>query len=131
TVGEQGTLAVPTFTFNLAPEQIYDPRTTPPYLCGPLADCVRDHQLVRRTLCPVHSYAAIGSAADALLAADPTYPLGAGSAFDVMHQEGFKLVLLGCTYQEGATYVHSVEAVVGVPYRHWIHFDRSVRVAGD
>src|ERR1044071_2461362 len=48
TVGEQGTLAVPTFTFNLAPEQIYDPRTTPPYLCGPLADCVRDHQLVRR-----------------------------------------------------------------------------------
>jgi len=59
------------------------------------------------------------------MAADPDRPLGPGSAFEAM--EGFKLVLLGCTFQEGASYVHHLEACIGVPYRHWITFPRQVK----
>jgi aminoglycoside N3'-acetyltransferase len=126
-VGKAGAVAVPTFTFNLTSEDVYDPALTPPYLCGPLSNCVRGHPLAKRTLCPVHSYAVIGASADALMAADPTRPLGPGSVFEVMRQEGFKLVLLGCTYNEGATYVHHVEADIGVKYRKLITFPRRVR----
>ena len=62
-VGPRGTIAVPTFTFNITPKDIYDARATPPFMVGPLSDAVRQHPDARRTDCPVHSFAAIGPAA--------------------------------------------------------------------
>ena len=57
---------------------------------------------------------------------DPTRSIGPGSSFDAMQLAGFQLLLLGCTFHEGATFVHHVEAMVGVPYREWVDLERRV-----
>ena len=45
-----------------------------------------------------------------------------------MRREGFSLLLLGCTFTEGATFVHHVEAEKGVPYREWIDLPRRIQL---
>ena len=37
-----------------------------------------------------------------------------------MKKNNFKLILLGCEPNQGATYLHHLEAIYGVPYRKWI-----------
>ncbi len=126
-IGPEGTLAFPTYTLKLDASTPFDPDKTPSERMGVLPEFARQVPGVRRTLCPLHSHAVVGHFADAVLAADPTRSLGPKSSFETMLQCGFKLLLLGCTFQEGATFIHHVEAMVGVPYRKWIDLDRRVR----
>ena len=59
-------------------------------------------------------------------ATPPTVSLGPGSDFDRLHEAGFHLLLLGCRFSEGCTYLHHLEAMVDVPYRKWIELPRRV-----
>ncbi|CAN0602462.1 unnamed protein product, partial [Ectocarpus sp. 12 AP-2014] len=95
TLGPNGTLAVPTFTLNLTGSEVFDLRTTPSFGTGALSETVRQHPEARRTNCPLHSFAAVGPASDHIVRADPTRPVGPGSAFQIMRDQGFKLILLG------------------------------------
>lgn len=131
-VGANGTLVFPTYTTNLGGGDVYDPRETPSYLMGALPEFIRRQPNVRRTLCPIHSHAVIGAKTEALFSADPNVSLGPGSSFAAMRREGFFVLLLGCSFQQGATFVHHVEAAVGVPYRTWLDLPRQVRLpSGD
>ena len=125
-VGSTGTLAFPSFTFQIGETEPYDPRTTPPYAVGALSSYALGVEGMKRTLCPIHSYAVIGSQSDALLAANPRASLGNGSCFEAMEREGFYQLLLGCTFNEGATFIHHVEALCAVRYREWVCVPRVI-----
>ena len=125
-VGPEGTVVVPTYTFYLGAGDLYDPATTPSREVGALPEYVRTQPAVLRTLCPMHSHAATGARVAVLAEADPERSLGEGSSFAAMQADGFHLLLLGCTFLEGATFLHQVEASVGVPYRTWLHLPRRV-----
>ena len=43
-----------------------------------------------------------------------------------MYKKRFKLVLIGCSPEQGATYLHHLEALIGVPYRKWIKVKKNV-----
>lgn len=126
-VGRDGTLVFPTYSLPLRPDDVYDPVTTPSSGMGALPEYVRSRPDAQRTLCPMHGHVAVGPKAEALMAVDPLVSVGRGSSFDWMGEAGFYLLLLGCTAQEGATFFHHVEAVVGVPYREWIDVPRTVK----
>jgi aminoglycoside 3-N-acetyltransferase len=128
-VGTNGTIAVPTYTLDLAEQDVFDPAASPPIAMGALAKHALDVPGVRRTASPMHSYAVIGAQADALLGSDHTTSFGDGSGFDVMEKSGFQQLLLGCTFDEGATFVHHVEASCGVPYRDWLTLPRRIRTS--
>lgn len=125
-VGSTGTLVFPTYTLDLDASEPYNPATTPSHNAGVLSEYARRTPGVRRTLCPLHSHAVVGAKAELIIGADPARSIGPGSSFDVMHQAGFQLLLLGCTFHEGATFIHHVEAMAGVPYREWIELERQV-----
>lgn len=125
-VGPSGTLVFPTYTLHLDAASTYDPMRTPSRNAGALSEYARQRPEARRTLCPLHSHAVAGEAAEVVLAADPSRSLGPGSSFEVMAAAGFELLLLGCPFHLGATFVHHVEAMVGVPYREWVTLDRQV-----
>jgi aminoglycoside 3-N-acetyltransferase len=127
TIGNEGTVAVPTYTFHIGPTDIFDPATTPSRGFGAFSEWVRMASEARRGTCPIHGYAAIGPDAELVSEADETKSFGPGSAFDAMHQAGFSLLLLGCSFQQGATFVHHVESNVGVPYREWLKLPRQIR----
>jgi aminoglycoside N3'-acetyltransferase len=123
-VGARGTIAVPTYT--LEPSAPYDPRTTPSQGMGPLSEYVRLLPNAVRSACPLHNHAAVGPDAGVLKTASDHVSLGTGSDFDVLHREGFKLLLLGAAFSDGATFLHHLEAVAGVPYRTWVTLPRAV-----
>ncbi len=124
-VGPKGTIAFPTFTFHLGPDDIFDPRSTAPAGMGTLSDHLWNLDGVVRSGCPLHSYGAIGADAGLMTNCDPAVSTGPGSSFDILQKAEFKLVLLGCNFHEGATHVHHTEAQVGVPYREWLELRRN------
>ena len=126
-VGEQGTIVLPTYTFYLDTKTPYDPTSTPSREVGALPEYGWRQRGMQRTLCPMHGHAVCGPASKLLLEADFSHSLGEGSAFEAMHDANFYLLLLGCTFLEGATFIHHVEATVGVPYREWLELPRVVR----
>jgi aminoglycoside 3-N-acetyltransferase len=128
-VGPTATLVFPTYTLNLLSGDTFDVRKTPSYGMGALSEYARTRPDAYRTLCPTHSHATIGPLSDALMQCDPSLPIGPGSSFDAMLKSGLHLLLLGCNSQEGATFIHHVEAMVGVPYREWIPLKRDIRDA--
>ncbi|MDA0665090.1 MAG: AAC(3) family N-acetyltransferase, partial [Proteobacteria bacterium] len=121
-------IAVPAFTLNIRENDIFNPATTPPDRVGALSDYIWQRDEAIRSTCPVHSYVAIGRDAAILRDSDPCQSLGPGSAFDIMRRERYSLLLLGCTFTEGATFVHHVEAESGVPYREWIELPRQIQL---
>ncbi len=126
-VGPTGTLVFPTYTLNLDSESVYDPATTPAFGVGALGEYVRKLPRVIRSYCPIHSHCAIGPLAEKVVYTDPSKSMGAKSSFAVMKEVNFSLLLLGCNFQEGATFLHHVVSEIGVPYRSWIALQRSYK----
>ena len=125
-VGEEGTLVFPTYTLNLGSDDVYDRRSTPSFAMGALSEFSRKQPGVQRTDCPMHGHTATGAEASTVLGADHLQSMGPGSAFEAMRRKGFHLLLLGCSFHEGATFVHHAEAMHGVPYREWLALPRSI-----
>lgn len=127
-IGPSGTLIVPTYTFDSALP--YNPATRPGEATGALSEYVRKLPGAIRSLCPIHNHAGIGPDAGLLRQSDPECSLGPGSDFDLMHRHGFKLLLLGCDFNEGCTYLHHMEAVANLSYRQWLTLER-IRIEPD
>jgi len=129
-VGPAATIAVPTYTFRLDPNAVFDPKRSPAMGMGVLSEYVRTRPEARRSWCPTHSHAAIGPKAAILRQALNTSAFGPGSDFAAFAEHGFTLVMLGCDFLAGSTYVHHVEACLNVPYRDWRTLERTVMVGG-
>lgn len=126
-IGDTGTIVVPAYTLHLTKQDIFDPGVTPSKMVGAFSEHVRQMPGAFRSRCPIHSHAAVGPKADILRESLPGSTLGPGSDFDTLHRHRFKLLLLGCTFHEGATFIHHVESMVGVPYRSWMDLPRTLR----
>jgi aminoglycoside N3'-acetyltransferase len=131
-IGPEGTLVVPTYVFGQQPGEIFDPRATVSTGMGPLSEYVRQQPGACRSVCPIHSHAALGPDADRMLTLPGTVSIGPGSDFAALHAAGYTLLLLGCRFSQGATFLHHLEAVAEVPYREWISLSRTVQTtSGD
>jgi aminoglycoside N3'-acetyltransferase len=125
--GADATIAVPAYTTGLGPGDAYDPATTPPEGMGAYTGYVLSLPGRVRSLCPIHNHAAIGPlAGDLPAAAVGDCSIGPGSDFEWFFDADFDLLLLGCGFAQGATYLHHMEAMVDVPYRRWVTLDRRV-----
>jgi len=120
-----GTLATPTFNFDFARGEAYDPLTTPSHGMGVFSDMVRQHPLARRTLHPMQSLAVIGRYAEDLASRDTPSAFDPGSAYDRMVELDFKLLLLGADIQ-AVSLLHYCEQNHAVPYRLWKDFEGEV-----
>lgn len=117
-VGGDGTLVFPSYTFDTAAKP-YDPRLSPSTNVGVLSEIVRAMPGAVRSLSPIHSHVGIGPLAPILAQTPPTVSLGPQSDFERLETAGFHLLLLGCRFNEGCTFLHHMEAIAEVPYRHW------------
>ncbi|HOF40783.1 MAG TPA: AAC(3) family N-acetyltransferase [Candidatus Hydrogenedentes bacterium] len=131
TVGAQGTVVMPTFTwqrnharptlvFNVA----HDPSET-----GRITEVFRRRRGVVRNEHVCHSTAAFGPAADDVMGGS-VHPF----AFDASLYRCYELnswyLLLGCGFSS-ATALHTAEEIVQVPYRHYRNFQGSVVIRPD
>ena len=125
-IGEKGTIVVPTYTTNLSKGEAYDPKTSPAQNMGVFSNYILNREGSVRTPSPLQSHAIEGPLKDKLLKANHNHSMGPGSIFEIMLHENFDLLLLGCSFNEGATFIHHVEASVGVSYRKWLNLKRKI-----
>lgn len=122
TIGADGTLLVPTYTFSFCRQQLFDIEQTPT-VSGPwnsfaeFPECVRRLPGAIRSADPIFSTAAIGPRAASLLEHLPPVCLGADCVHDRLRQVGGKICILGVGLYE-AIFRHHVEAVMEVPWRY-------------
>ncbi|MBM4437872.1 MAG: AAC(3) family N-acetyltransferase [Actinobacteria bacterium] len=120
TLGPDGTLVVPTFTFATAraPGFVFDPQHTPSDM-GAITEAARRRPEARRSVHIYHSIAALGPLAEQLTTSggdsawDAASPMG-----QVLDRDGWYL-LLGVPYQT-LTAVHVIEIRLGV----WSRLER-------
>lgn len=125
-IGKQGSLVMPLYTFEKK-NHFYDKRKI--YLnsmTGLLNKEFFKKKGVLRSGCPIHSHIGFGKKVNFLKNSDYRTSFGGKSDFYYFYKNNYKLILLGCSPQEGATYLHHLEAVQRVKYRKWIKLKRKV-----
>lgn len=122
-VGPDSTIMVPAYTFQASPEIPYTP-DMPGHQVGILSEYVRQLPGAVRSASPIHNHAAVGPKAHLLKQTPRTSSIGPGTDFEIQYRQAFHLLLLGCPFSRGGTYLHQVETLFGVPYRKWINLDR-------
>ena len=122
----QGTLAVPTFNFDFARGQDYDPNQTPSQGMGVFTESVRCLPEARRTPHPLQSLAVIGAQAQELACLNTAGAFDTGSAFERLLELDFSILLLGADIQS-VSLLHYSEQRASVPYRFWKNFTGRVR----
>lgn len=115
----EGTLVMPTFTFNLRSWNLppFDPWNSASRV-GLLTETFRRMEGVQRSLHPTHSVAAWGQMAKEIVGEAMQYqPLGIGSPLDRVRGLGGKILLVGVGQNRNST-VHLAESIAGMPYLH-------------
>ena len=134
TLGAEGTLLVPTYTFSFCRQEPFDPAETPTR-GGPWSPSAEFLELVRRSpgavrsRDPIHSVAGIGPQASALLEGVAGTCFGRDSVFERMRSANARICTLGVGLDE-ATFRHHVEEMVGVPFRFRKLFTGKVKEDG-
>ena len=125
-----GTLAVPTFNFDFAKGEDYDPASAPSIGMGAFSEFIRLYPQAQRTTHPMQSFAVLGAMAEEFAALDTPSAFDDNSAVDLMLTEDFKILLLGADIQ-AVSALHYSEQRVGVPYRYLKTFSGRVKREGE
>lgn len=127
TVGEEGGLIVPTFTYSHPNGKVYDPKQTRSS-CGFFAEYVRQQTFACRSLDPNVSVAAIGTRAIALLENLPENAYEEESVWGKLLAN--QAVICNFNFDAASTFIHYVERVLRVPYRFDKVFNGRICVEG-
>jgi aminoglycoside 3-N-acetyltransferase len=112
-VGEEGTVVMPTFTSYDEPYDPVDSEST----TGAVTEMFRQRENVRRSDHPTKSVAVCGSDAERLTSDHELMrPLGVRSPLHRALEAGAKILLLGVDHTTNSS-LHVAEAVAGLPYR--------------
>ncbi|MDQ3101259.1 MAG: AAC(3) family N-acetyltransferase, partial [Bacteroidota bacterium] len=117
-LGENGTLVIPAFNYDLKPGECFDVRRTPT-ISGALGQAALSHSEFARTAQPLHSFAVAGGLQRIFLQADDPSSFGPRSAFALLREHEFQLIAIDMPLEPAFTYVHFVEESSRVPYRRW------------
>lgn len=114
-VGEQGTIIMPTFSYSFWKNKTYDVENSKSEV-GVLTEYFRKQTDVSRTLHPNHSVAVWGKHKDFLLKVGKD-TFDKNSIFGKLRNLHGKIVFFGAPFQS-CTYVHYIEQMHTVPYRY-------------
>lgn len=115
-VGAEGTILLPAFNFDFCKGIAFDYHKTPSRT-GSLANAALKRADFSRTAHPFYSFAVWGAKQEELLQNASVDAFGPGTIFEKVYQWDAKFLAIGIPALKGATYVHHVEHMVGVPFR--------------
>lgn len=130
TVGSEGTLLFPVFTWDFCRGKGFDVRTTKGEV-GALNNWILTQRNdFRRTQHPLYSFLVWGKEAEPLLALNNIDAWDERSPFAYLHRHHGKMLLLNVSLQRGFTFMHYVERMLRVPYRYLKNFHGSYTDSG-
>ena len=118
---KDGTIIVPTFTYTLGKNKIYNYKKTKSKV-GQFSEDFRKHFSETRSLDPIFSVSAYGKKKDEISKLKYKNSFGRGSIFNFIYKKNAKIICLGCEL-EVVTFLHYIEQVLKVPYRGFKKFN--------
>lgn len=117
TIGDNGTIAVPTFNFDFFNGNDFDVDNTPSKNMGAFSEYIRCLPNSFRTTHPFHSISAIGPLAKYISNIEGYSEFSEDGFFEALIDKNFKIIFLGIEFVE--TFFHLAEERARVPYRFW------------
>ena len=115
-LGPDGTVAMPTYTTQVARfDQAFVWEETPTVL-GLLPEYLRTRPGAVRSIHPLHSVTALGAAAERLCSGNSTASFGWHSPFHRLYDSGAKILTIGLPSGYAAGIAHHLEAACALPY---------------
>lgn len=112
----EGTLFLPTFSFEFSNKGVYDIIKTKG-ITGALGNIALQREDFERTQHPMHSFAVWGKDKELLTSMSNKHAFGLDSPFGYCIGKHVKQIILGTDYVHAMTFVHYAETVCNVPYR--------------
>ena len=116
-VGKQGTVLVPTFTYDFTKNGIYDPDSSQSEL-GQFSENFRNLEKIKRTHHPIFSFAVKGNKFNNFIFRNNSSCFGNDSIFNIIHKLNIKIICFGCELNSVA-FLHYIEEKMKVPYRYY------------
>lgn len=127
-LGEEGTLAVPTFSYSFCRNECFDPDHTAS-TCGMFTEMLRKDPRARRSWDPIFAVAAVGRRAEELTSDAPVECFGESSFWArFLRADG---IICNLNFDAGSTFIHYVERRLNVPYRYDKLFTGTFMVRGE
>jgi len=127
-LGNEGTLIIPAFNFNLKNKDYFNPAKSIP-ITGALAVAALQRPDFRRTRHPLHSFLVWGRHADDLVSMNNLSSFDKDSPFAFMKNKMAVMLLIDTSITAAFTFVHHVEEMEKVQYRKyrqiWILLDKN------
>jgi aminoglycoside N3'-acetyltransferase len=127
-IGPEGTLCAQSFTFGSCRGEVFD-RASTVASTGVFAEYLRRLEGTERSPHPIQSLVANGPRAADICAPDPSSGYASDGPYGRLVELGAKLLLVGRSNVDTASYAHYVEEVAAVPYRYWKTFTVPCREA--
>lgn len=121
-IGECGTLIMPTFSYSFCKNEVFDIQNTPSDV-GVLTNYFRTINYVRRTWHPIFSFAISGAKTEDYLDIGPD-AFGLDSVYGKMLRDKGKIVMVGDN--KGYTFYHLAEEHLNVNYRFFKNFSGTI-----
>ncbi len=116
-IGTEGTLMVPTFSWDFCEGKLFDYRKTRSKT-GALGNVALKRNDFKRTKHPIYSFAVWGKGKEELCAMENKDAWGSNTPFSYMYDHKGKGCILGLENTDGLTFKLHLEQVYGVPYRY-------------
>ena len=127
-IGEEGTIAVPTFTYSFTKGEIFDVENTPSTV-GILTEVLCKRKNAKRSVHPIFSVAAIGPKAEFLTSNLDKTSFGKNSVFQRLLDIDAKYMFYGAD-MGSCTFIHLIEKEFNVPYRYVKKFSGEIIANG-
>jgi len=121
-IGDEGTIAVPTFNFDFCKGLPFNKEDTLSKNMGVFSEFVRSHPQSKRSKHPMQSIAVIGAKTDFIIENDTESSFSPYGPFDRLKSLNAKVLLLGADFNS-VSMIHLVEEKFEVPYRYWKTFE--------
>ena len=115
-LGKEGTLILPTFSFEFSNKGRYDYLNTKG-TTGVLGNVALERPDFLRTTHPMHSFAVWGKDQEELVGMTNKNSFGMDSPFGYCVGKHVRQIILGTDYVHAMTFIHYAEVVCNVPYR--------------
>lgn len=115
-VGKEGTILIPTFSFDFSNKKHYDILHTKG-TTGALGNLALQRDDFKRTKHPMHSFMVWGKDKELVTSMDNKNSFGLDSPFGYCIRNHVRQVILGTDYVHAVTFIHYAEATCNVPYR--------------
>ncbi|MFN6039085.1 MAG: AAC(3) family N-acetyltransferase, partial [Bacteroidota bacterium] len=115
-IGNQGTILIPTFNYDLRKNNTYDIENTQP-ITGVLAQYALKHSDFSRTFNALHSFAVCGKYREELVALKNIDSFSEDSPFGFLYAHCAKMLIIDLDLQSSLTFAHYTEQCEKVKYR--------------